>query len=49
MACKFFEVIEEYYKGQKIDYMSIDVKMLIPFKFITKIIGANGCMIKEIA
>jgi hypothetical protein len=49
MVYKFFESIEEFYKKNKLDYCDIDVKILIPYKFITKIIGANGCMIKEIA
>jgi hypothetical protein len=49
MVYKFFESIEEFYKKNKQDYSDVDVKILIPYKFITKIIGANGCMIKEIA
>lgn len=49
MIYRFFEAIEDFYKKNKLDYLDVDVKILIPFKFITKIIGANGCMIKEIA
>jgi len=40
---------EDYYDSIKKNYKNYPLTMLIPFKVVTKIIGAGGCMIREIS
>jgi len=41
--------IEEYYRQQGNDFSRFPFNVVIPANYVTKIIGAGGCMVKNIA
>lgn len=41
--------IDDYYESLKKSFKNYPFAMLIPANLVTKIIGAGGCMIKEIS
>lgn len=46
---EFSNKLEEYYESEGKSYKNYSLTVLIPANLVTKIIGARGCMIKEIA
>jgi len=41
--------LDEYYKSINKDFSRFPFNVVIPANYVTKIIGAGGCMIKDIA
>jgi transcription antitermination factor NusA-like protein len=41
--------VEEYYRQQGNDFNRYSFNIVIPANYVTKIIGAGGCMVKNIA
>jgi hypothetical protein len=41
--------LEEYYKTSNNDFSRYPFNVVIPSNYVTKIIGAGGCMVKNIA
>ena len=41
--------LEEYYKTSNNDFQRFPFNVVIPANYVTKIIGAGGCMVKNIA
>ena len=41
--------MDEYYESLKKNFKKYPLALLIPSNLVTKIIGAGGCMIKEIS
>jgi len=41
--------LDEYYESLKKNFKKYPLALLIPSNLVTKIIGAGGCMIKEIS
>lgn len=46
---EFCKRLEEYYESVKKNFKNYPLAILIPSNLVTKIIGAGGCMIKEIS
>lgn len=46
---EFCKRLEEYYEQIKKSFSRKSLDLLIPSNLVTKIIGAGGCMIKEIS
>jgi hypothetical protein len=46
---EFCKRLEEYYDSAKSNFKKHSLAILIPANLVTKIIGAGGCMIKEIS
>ena len=46
---QFCKRLEEYYEQIKKSFSRKSLDLLIPSNLVTKIIGAGGCMIKEIS
>lgn len=40
--------LASYYESSGKDYREVPLAVLIPFNMVTKIIGAGGCLIKEL-
>ena len=41
--------LDDYYKSINKDFMNIAFSVVIPANYVTKIIGAGGCMVKNIS
>lgn len=41
--------LDQYYESLKKSFKNHSLSLLIPYNLVTKIIGAGGCLIKEIA
>lgn len=46
---EFCKRLDDYYDTLKKNFKNYPLAMLIPANLVTKLIGANGCMIKEIS
>jgi hypothetical protein len=46
---EFCERMEHYYESHKKSFKNYPLAILIPSNLVTKIIGAGGCMIKDIS
>lgn len=46
---EFTNRLDKYYESLKKSFKNHSLSILIPFNLVTKIIGAGGCMIKEIS
>ncbi|EAR94501.3 KH domain protein (macronuclear) [Tetrahymena thermophila SB210] len=48
-SMKFFEKVDQFYNQNPNDLQDYYLRLLIPNRYVTKLIGAGGCMIKDIA
>ena len=46
---EFCKRLDDYYDQLKKSFKNYPLALLIPANLVTKLIGANGCMIKEIS
>lgn len=46
---EFCKRLDDYYENAKSSFKKNSLAILIPSNLVTKIIGAGGCMIKEIS
>lgn len=45
---ELIERLTSYYEAQSESFERVSLALLIPYTYVTKIIGAGGCLIKEI-
>ena len=40
--------LTSYYEASQKDFSEVPLAVLVPYNYVTKIIGAKGCLIKEL-